>query len=182
MMKFALVPVIATMALTGCTTYRPQPYAVSVETIQTLRAYRGQTTIAVGIFTATEPGRDAITCRAAGPVRTPTGVPFEAFIRQAFIDELTIAEVFGSPAPVTLTGHLNSIDFSSWAGSWTISFTLRSSTGREITLLEVYSFSMSLVGDAACTNAGHALSPAVQALVGRFVRHPEFPAMLRAGP
>ena len=159
--------IVLAMILTGCApTYRPQPYAVSVETIQALRAYRGQTTVAVGIFTATQPGRDAITCRAAGPVRTPTSVPFEAFIRQAFIDELTIAEVFASPAAVTLTGHLNSIDFTSLGGaSWTISFTLRSSTGREITLREIYPFSSSFAAEAACSNAGNALSPAVQALV-----------------
>jgi hypothetical protein len=49
-------------------------------------------------------------------MKTPAGETYADFIRQALIDELKIAAVYDAAAPVTLTGHVNSIDFSSMAG------------------------------------------------------------------
>jgi len=54
--------------------------------------------VSIGPFTAAEPGRSEITCRGAGPVKTPDGEPFEEFIRKAFISDMTLAEIY---APIT---------------------------------------------------------------------------------
>jgi hypothetical protein len=69
--------------------------------------------VRVGDFTAAQPGRTEITCRAVGPIKTPYGESFEAFIRKALIDELRIAEIYSETVRVTLTGRLDSLDFSS---------------------------------------------------------------------
>src|SRR5439155_328409 len=76
----------------------------------------------VGQFTAKEPGKTKIACRAVGPSTTPDERPFEEFIRKALIDELTVAD--------TLTGQLNKIDFDSMAGEWELDLTVASSTVR----------------------------------------------------
>lgn len=103
-------------------------------------------------------------------------------MRKAFIDELTIAEVFSASAPVTLTGRLDAVDFSSAAvvssGSWTLGLTVTSSNGRRLSVTEVYPFTSSYYGETGCNQTAHALMPAVQNLVGKTVRHHEFRALI----
>jgi len=92
-------PLIAVaLALAGCSTYTATRYSVSADTVTALRSLRPQT-VSVGPFTAAEPGRTEIMCRGVGPVRTPYGESFEAFIRKALIDELQVAEVYARSAP-----------------------------------------------------------------------------------
>jgi hypothetical protein len=79
-------------------------------------------------------------CRAAGPVKTPDGRPFEDYIRRALIDELTVAEMLSDAAPVTLTGKLDKIDFNSMAGHWTMDLTATSSNGRTLIVSSKYGF------------------------------------------
>jgi hypothetical protein len=166
------------VVLTGCSTYAASRYSISVDTVSALRAYRGQS-VMVGPFTATEPGRSQITCRGVGPIKTPDGESFEAFIRKALVDELTMAEIHASEAPVTLTGHLDKIDFSSQVGAaWTIAVTIRSSNGRSLAVEEAYGYKSSYYGETACNQTAHALMPAVQNVVSKIVRHPGFAALL----
>jgi hypothetical protein len=166
-------------AFSGCSTYAASRYSISADTVSTLRAFRGHT-VKVGPFTAAKPGRTEITCRAVGPIKTPDGEAFEEFVRKALIDELTISEVYAPDAPVTLTGRLDEIDFSSgWTdAAWQIGLTVVSSTGKSVTVHETYEFKGNFVGEIACQQTAHALKPAVQDVVGKVVHHPDFPALV----
>jgi hypothetical protein len=119
-------------------------------------------------------------CRGVGPIRTPDGESFEAFIRKALIDELQVAEVYAPTAPVVLAGNVGQFDFSSHSGKWTIALTLTSSNGRRVNVSDEYDYGgFYFLGEVACRQAGQALMPAVQNIVGKAVRHPDFPALIR---
>jgi len=167
------------VALAGCSTYAASRYVASADTVQALRAYRGRTTVAVGAFTATMPNQREMKCREAGHFTTPDGETFEEFIRKAFVSELTSADLYAPGAPVTLTGHLLTIDFSSGVtdASWTFRLEVRSSNGHWVTVLERYPIPGG-ADPAACRQTARALMPAVQKLVATIVRHQGFAGLL----
>ena len=168
-------------ALAGCSTYRASPYVVSADTLQVLRAYRGTTSVAVGPFTATMPDQREMKCREKGHFTTPNGETFEEFIRQAFVSELTKAELYAPAAPITLTGRLLTIDFSQGVAdaSWTFQLELRSSNGHWVTVLERYPIPGG-ADPASCRETARALTPAIQDLVAKIVRQPGFSRLLSA--
>lgn len=179
MISVVAATTIALLA-SGCSTYAASRYTMSADTVSTLRSFRGQA-VSVGPFTAATPGKTEIACRGVGPIKTPDGEPFEQYIRKALVDELTIAEIYAPAAPVTISGRLDDIDFSSGMtdAGWKIALTLISSNGRRLAVREDYSFKGSYVGETSCNQTAHALMPAVQNLVNKVVRHPEFPSLLR---
>ena len=178
-LRLAVVGLAGSVLLTGCSTYAASRYSISADTVTALRSYRGQT-VNVGPFTAAEPGRTEIMCRGVGPIKTPDGEPFEAYIRKALVDELRIAELYGESAPVMLTGRLDSIDFQSTAdAAWTLKVTLTSSNGRSLSVAEEYRYTSSYYGETACNQTAQALMPAVQNLVHKAVRHPDFAGLLK---
>src|SRR5687768_10822857 len=154
-MRVLIGMTVAVLMVTGCSTYAASRYSISADNVRTLREYRGQT-VNVGPFTAAE-SKTEIMCRGVGPIKTPDGESFELFLRKAFIDELTIAEVFSPNAPVTLTGRLDAIDFSSMEGAWTLGLTVTSSNGRTMSVTEAYRFTSSYYGETACNQTAHAL-------------------------
>ena len=173
---------IAMLASAGCSTYAASRYSIAPETVSALRAYRPQV-VAVGPFTAAQPGLSEINCRAVGPIKTPDGEPFVEFVRRALIAELTIAEIYATQAPRTLTGHLERVDFESgvyWSNAaWHLVLTVKSSNGKSLKAAEDYGFKASYAAEPACQNTAQALMPAVQNLVGKLVRDPAFADLLR---
>ncbi len=131
-------------------------------------------TVNVGVFSATNPGQTEITCRGVGPIKTPDGEPFSEFVRKGILDELKIANIYSPTAAVTITGNLDAIDFSSNSGNWNLALTIKSTNGKAMTVSENYSYTSSFFGETACNQTAQALMPAVQNLVGKVVRSPEF--------
>jgi hypothetical protein len=173
----ALLLVTVTVSA-GCTTFDVGRYGVSVENNAALKKVGGQK-ITVGAFTAAEPGKNEIACRAVGPIRTPDRRSFEDYIRQALIDELTVAELIAASAPITLTGQLNKIDFDSMAGEWLIDLTLTSSNGRSLNVSDKYSYEFTYFGETACARTAKYFVPAVQVLFGKLVHDPKFAELLQ---
>jgi hypothetical protein len=171
---------LAALVLSGCSTYAASRYAMSADNVRALRTLKGQTA-SVGEFTAAKPGQSEITCRGVGPIKTPDGEAFELFIRKALIDELSIAETYAAGAPVVLTGRLDEIDFSSGVtdAAWRIAVSVRSSNGKTLSVVENYRFTSRWYGETACNQTAHALMPAIQNVVGKIVRDPAFPALVR---
>lgn len=146
MKAFAIASVIAVGVLaSGCSTYSASRYAVNTDNVVALRTLGGKS-IDVGAFTATKPGESEIMCRGVGPVKTPDGEPFSEFVRKALLDELKIANVYSNAAPVTLTGNLDAVDFSSSGGQWNLALTVKSSNGRSMSVKEAYEYKTSFVG------------------------------------
>jgi len=138
-MSRAIQLALALSLFTGCSSYTVAKYGVSPETVSLLRTHGGQK-VNVGAFSAKKAGQTEIGCRAVGPIKSPDGKPFESYVRQALIDELRLAELFGESAPVMLTGNLNELEFSSTSGKWIVDLTLTSSNGRTLNAREDFSY------------------------------------------
>jgi hypothetical protein len=94
----------------GCS-ISANPYAVHPDTIVMLRSQTGKL-VKLAPFTSDKPGKSEIMCRAVGMIQTPGGVPFERYVEDAFRTELAVAGLLTNPAPVTLSGHLERMHFS----------------------------------------------------------------------
>jgi hypothetical protein len=175
MKKILLASLVSSVLIitSGCSTYSASRYSVSADNVVALRQLSGKT-ISVGAFSAAVPGQKEIMCRGVGPIKTPDGEPFSDFVRKAFMDELKIANIYASNAPVTLSGSLDSIEFSSTSGNWLISLTIKNTTGKSMKMTESYSYTTSFVGETACNQTAQAFMPAVQNLVGSIVKSAEF--------
>lgn len=169
--------VLSIFVLSGCSTYAASRYSSNADNVVALRALSGKM-VNIGPFSATRLGEREIMCRGVGPIKTPDGEPFSEFVRKALADELKMAGSFAVSAPVTLTGNLDAIDFSSADGNWSLALTVKSTNGRSMSATESYSFTTSFIGETACNQTAHALMPAVQNLVGNIVRSPQFALLL----
>jgi hypothetical protein len=176
--KLTLLALASCVVISGCSTYATNRYSISADNVSTLRTVVTEK-VAVGEFTATKPGESSIMCRGVGPIKTPDGEPFETFIRNALISEMKIAEVYAESAPVTITGSLDKIDFSSASGKWNLGLTLSSTNGGSFSLEDEYAFSTSFYGETACNQTGQALMPAVQNLITKALSSPDFPALVQ---
>lgn len=170
--------IAAMVILSGCSTYATQRYSVSTDNVIALRQYKGQQ-VKVGTFTSFEPGLSSIMCRGVGPIKSPDGEPYSEYVRKALIDELKMAEVYSSASPVTLTGTLNGLDFSSNSGNWNVSLNVNSSNGESLTVTENYKYTSSFYGETACNQTAQALMPAVQDLISKLVTNPDFKTLLK---
>jgi len=167
--------------LGACSTYTTPRYSISADTNVALRAL-GATGIAVGRFS--EPPFFDTSCRAVGPLAPPDGMTHAQYIRKALEDELKIAGVHAVGSPrVLLSGTVKDLDFSSMeavtAGLWFISVTVTSSNGKSLSASERYGFESGFFAETACKQTAEAFMPAVQNLVGKIVRSPEFETLLR---
>jgi hypothetical protein len=117
-------------------------------------------------------------CRGVGPIKTPDGEPFAEYVRKALLDELKISNSYSPSSLVTIAGNLDEIDFSSNTGSWKLALTVKASNGKSMSVSENYSYTTSFYGETACNQTAQAFMPAVQNLVGKIVRSPEFVALV----
>jgi hypothetical protein len=176
-MKNFILALAVALTASGCSTYSTGRYSISTDNVMALRSLNGKT-LNVGSFTATNPSQKEIMCRGVGPIKTPDGEPFSEFIRKAFLDELKIANAYSPTSTLSITGNLESIDFSSANGNWNILLSIKSSNGKSMMVSESYPFTTSFVGETACNQTAQAFIPAVQNLVGKVVRSSDFVTLL----
>ncbi len=168
------------MLSTGCSTYAASRYSSSADNLTPLRELRGEVQgINVGEFKTQGDASSEIMCRALGPIKTPDGESFATYIRKALITELKFAEVYSEKAPVTLSGTLEQLDFSSVDGAWNLQLTVKSSNGRSMTASQRYAFTSSWVAETACNQTAQALMPAVQDLIKQLVTQKKFASLVR---
>lgn len=168
-MKVFFVLVMA-FSLTGCANFATGRYSISTDNAVELRSLSG-TQINVGNFTDKE-NISEIACHFHGPVTTLDGETFASFIQKAFTDELKMAGIYSKTAPLTITGRLDRIDYSTAFGSeWELMLTLNASTGKSVTVSENYKYTGSVFAapGGECVQAALAFVPAVQNLIGRII-------------
>lgn len=175
------IVVIAAVVLSACETPTTQRYAISPDNNLLLKAM-GVSAVGVGTFAG--PVDFNANCRALGALQVADGLSHTQYIRKAFEDELKVAGAFAPSSPrVTLTGKVDRLEFSSTraltGGSWTIDLALTSSNGKSLRINEHYEFNSGFAAPEACRNTAEAFSRAVQNLVGKTVRNPEFPSLVR---
>jgi hypothetical protein len=138
----------------------------------------------VGVGTFAGPTDFNANCRALGALQVADGLSHTQYIQKAFEDEFKVAGAFAPSSPrVTLTGKVERLEFSSTraltGGSWTIDLSLASSNGKSLRVNEYYEFSSGFAAPEACRNTADAFSRAIQNLVGKTVRNPEFASLIK---
>jgi hypothetical protein len=176
----SLFTAFAALLLTACSTYMPQRYSISADNNVALKAI-GLGSINVDTFKG--PAKFDNACRGAGPIAPPDNMSFESYIQKALADELKVAGMFDDKTPrVSLSGVVTRLEFSSsrglTGGTWDMSVTFNSSNGKTISVVEHYEFNSGFVADTACKQTAEAFLPAVQNLISKLVKNPQFKAML----
>jgi hypothetical protein len=166
-----LVVLLASL-LSGCA-FQSSPYGASVKNVEAIKA-AGIKPVSVATFQSAKPGLNSITCRAAGPVTVSPS--FEAYIEQAFKDELKLSGLYDPASPLVLSGKLEEVDFSSslGGGAWNFALTVSNARQESYTTKSSFPLASSFVADRACQEVAQGLSPAVQKLIEDVVRDPKF--------
>jgi hypothetical protein len=173
---------VISVFLSGCETPTTQRYSILADNNVAIKAL-SVSGIGIGYFTG-PPSFDA-NCRALGPLAVADNLTHTQYIQKAFEDELKVAGAFAQMSPrVTLTGYVSRLEFSSsrglTGGSWTIDLVLTSSNGSRMNVTEYYEFASGFVANEACRQTANAFSRAVQNLVGKAVRSPDFAGLVAA--
>lgn len=182
MLRIISLATVAIALLAGCETPTTQRYAISADNNQVIKTLA---TSGVGIGQFGAPTDFSSTCRGLGPMQVADNLSHTQYIQKAFEDELKIANAYAAASPprVVLTGTVQRLEFSSTravtGGSWTIDLALKSSNGSALAVTEYYEFNSGFAAQEACRNTAEAFSRAVQNLVGRAVRDPRFPALVK---
>lgn len=183
MKKIIVVSVIAAFVAlaSGCSTVSSvAQYKASTKNVITIKDQVGTSDKKVKLadFTSAE-GVDGTWCRAVGPVSIGSGKTLAQFIGEALQEELFMAGVYSTGAPVTLSGHLDQAKFSSIApANWEIALTLASSNGTSYQSKVRHNFSSSFDAISACKNVTDAFPAAVQETLKQAVSDPRFKALL----
>lgn len=175
-----LLIALSVISLSACSTFTPQRYNISADNNVALKAI-GVGNINVGSFAG--PSSFDRACRGAGPIAPPDNMSFEAYIQKALADELKVAGMFDDKTPkATLSGSVEQLSFSSsrglTGGEWNISLRVDSSNGKSLSVSEHYEFESGFIADTACKQTAEAYLPAVQNLIGKLVKAPEFRSLL----
>jgi hypothetical protein len=176
-----MLGLVVVFGLSGCETLVAPRYSVTGDNNLAVKAL-GVSAIGVGEFTG--PQNFDSNCRALGPVQVTDGITHTQYIRKAFEEEFKIGGVFAPNSPrVSLTGTITRLEFSSTrgvtGGSWDIDLTLMSSNGSSMKTTEHYEFPSGFMAPTACKQTAEAFAPAVQNLVGKVLRTPEFRGLVR---
>lgn len=163
--------------LKSCFPVNAPRYSSSVTIVNALQAL-GDKKISVGKFSSSDPTNNKITCRAIGFITPPNGEPFVDYVRNAFIEELTIAKIYSDTSLIILTAYLDKIEFSSHYGRWDLAITITSSNGKSMSVAERYEFNATFDGERACDYTARSLAPAVQNLLRQAVLSHEFASLL----
>lgn len=150
--------------LVGCS-YTGQNYQSSFENVSALKCDEKKAhAINVAEFTASKEANSLVLCRLAGPIDTPTKVPYAQFLHDAFIADLKQAKLYNANAATTLHANLDAINLSTMLGNgnWQIQMTFNDGKHPAYTVSDRYEFSVNYIGDIACSEAAAALTPAMQ--------------------
>ena len=180
-LKVAIV--IATVALlAGCSTTNSIPYKAStsnVITIQnTLKA--SNTKVTLGTFSMGSGVTEELLCRLMGPVKVAPGKTLSAYIKEAFQEELFLAQAYDTNASVTFEGRIEKLAFSSVSpANWEISMRVSSNKSPGYTVAVKYNYDTSFDAISACRNVADAFAPAVQELLRQVVTNPQFSQLVK---
>jgi len=136
----------------------------------------------VSEFTTAKPGLKSIGCRAAGPIEAPDGATYDAYIYNAFLTELKLANLIAEDAATKLQGKLEAIDFNSniGGGKWMISLSFTNGS-ENLRVDSEYPFESYFVADKACQKVAQEFEPAVQKAIREVISNPQFRSLVNGG-
>lgn len=167
--------IVAIFMLSGCETFSARQYSLSQQNIATIKntMMMGHvSSLAVGEFTAANPGQFELRCGINNLIKMPHNTPYEKYIREALIAELKNADVYSLDqieAGRVITGHLDTFKLDSDTGSWVIKVTISFKSGEAFTVTETYEHD-----EISCERAASTLVAAVQELIHKIITNPAF--------
>lgn len=176
-----IIPAIAVLA-TGCSTTNSIPYKASTGNVITLQntLKASNTKVNIGAFSMGNGIDEELMCRMLGPVKVAPGKTLSTFIKEAFQEELFLAQVYDSAAPLTIEGRIEKLTFSSVSpANWEIAMRVSSNKSSGYTVSVKYNYDTSFDAFSACRNVADAFSPAVQELLRQVVTNPQFTQLVK---
>lgn len=170
----------AAILLTGCETTNSIPYKASTENViaiqQTMQARNKK--VSLGSVTMKPGVTESPMCRLMGPVKVAPGKTPTQYIREAFQEELFMAQAYAPDSPTVIDATVDTLSFSSVSpANWEIAMSVKSNQSPGYTVVTTYPFATSFSAYSACKNVADAFGPAVQALLKQVVTHPQFSAL-----
>jgi hypothetical protein len=136
MLKIAKIGAVtlAAFVMVGCSTTNSIPYKASTTNVITLQnnLKQSNTKVTLGNFSMANGVTEELMCRLMGPVKVAPGKTLSTFIKEAFQEELFLAQAYDTNAPVKIEGQIEKISFSSVSpANWEIAMRVSSnkSTG-----------------------------------------------------
>ena len=172
-----LICLIPVLVLAGCETTNSIPYKASTTNVLTVQQKLQTQNRKVQLGTvAMAPGvEEHLLCRLSGEVKVAPGKTLPQYIKEAFQEELFMAQAYATDAPAIITGTVDKIGFSSVAPAfWEISMSVKSNFSPGYQVSTKYVFNTSWTAYSACKNVADAFAPAVQDLLKEVVNHPGF--------
>jgi hypothetical protein len=167
--------------LVGCESMVAPRYSVTGDNNMAIRAL---STNGIGVGEFRGPRLFDPNCRMLGPLEVADGLTHTQYIRRGFEEEFKVGGIYSAAPRIVLTGYVNRMEFSSarniTGGNWTIELILASSNGMTMKAEESYDFTSGFIANTACKQTAEAFAPAVQNLIGKFLRSPDFAMMLRS--
>ena len=169
--------IISAVVLAGCSTTNSIPYKASTSNVITLQNTLKQANakVTLGTFSLANGVEEELLCRLMGPVKVAPGKSLSTYIKEAFQEELFLAQVYDTNAPATIEGRIERLSFSSVApANWEIAMRVSSNKSPGYSVSVKYNYNTSFDAWSACKNVADAFSPAVQELLKQVVLHPQF--------
>jgi len=177
--KIALMATICAAAflLIGCETTNSIPYKASPANVIAIQQSLQPKKVSVGDVSMAPGVDDRPLCRIMGPVEVAPGKTPSQYIKDAFQEELLMAQAYdvkGTP----IEGRIEELSFSSVSPAyWQITMTVKSPVNNGYKVSVKYPFDTSFSAFGACKNVADAFGPAVQELLKQVVTNPQFPAL-----
>jgi hypothetical protein len=181
LLKVGLISVAAVL-MVGCSTTNSIPYKASTSNIITLQNTLKQSNakLNLGTFTLGSGVTEELMCRLMGPVKVAPGKSLSTYIKEAFQEELFLAQSFDTNAPVTIEGRIEKIAFSSVSpANWEITMRVSSNKSPGYSVSIKYNYETSFDAWSACKNVADAFAPAVQELLRQVVANPQFSQLVK---
>lgn len=178
--KITAAAIAMGLLVSGCETTNSIPYKASTANViqiqQTFQPHGKK--VSLGSFNLANGVDESPLCRLNGPVKVAPGKTLPQFIKEAFQEELFMAQVYQANAPSVIEGRLEELSFSSVTpANWTLTMSVKSNVSPGYTVSVKYPFETSWTAYSACKNVADAFGPAVQELIKQVVTHPQFAAL-----
>lgn len=174
--------VTACSIMVGCSTTNSIPYKASTNNVIALQntLKQSNTKVSLGSFSLANGVEENLMCRLMGPVKVAPGKSLSTFIKEAFQEELFMAQAYDSNAPVKIEGQIERLSFSSVSpANWEIGMRIKSNQSEGYSVLVKYNYETSFDAWSACKNVADAFSPAVQELLRQVIAHPQFKQLVK---
>lgn len=177
-----LISLFCTILLTSCATTNSTSYKASTNNVITLQNNLKNNNIKVrlGNFTLSNGASDDFTCRMLGSLKVAPGKAVPAYIKEAFQEELFLAQSYDANSSITLDAQIERLEFSSVSpANWDIAMRVTSNNTTSYSVAVKYNFDTSWDAYSACRNVADAFSPAVQELLKQVISNPKFAELIK---